>query len=51
LSEEKLSESTTCMRLVDPKLKESGWELDNIVREYKITNGKIVPEGRNAKKK
>jgi len=50
MSSEKLSESTTCMRLIDPKLKDSGWELNNIIREYKITNGKIVPQGRTGKR-
>jgi len=50
MSDEKLSESTTCMRLIDPKLKESNWDLENIVREYKITRGKIVPDGRSGKR-
>jgi type I restriction enzyme, R subunit len=50
MSDEKINESTTCMRLIDPKLKESGWELDDIDREYKITRGKIVPEGRSGKR-
>src|SRR5206468_9423720 len=50
LSEEKISESTTCMRHVDPKLKNSGWDLERIVREYSITKGKIVPEGKGGRR-
>lgn len=50
MSEEKISESTTCMRYIDPRLKESGWDLEKIVREYNITKGKIVPEGRSGKR-
>lgn len=51
MSNEKISESTTCMRYVDTKLKESGWELDKIVREYHINKGRIVPDGRTGKRK
>ena len=48
MSEEKLSESTTCMRYIDPKLKESGWDpIENIIREYHITKGQIVPSGKS----
>ena len=51
MSEEKISESTTCMRYIDPKLTdESGWSAEQIEREYQITNGRIVPEGRKAKR-
>ncbi len=50
MSDEKINESTTCMRLIDPKLKESNWELEDIDREYKITRGKIIPEGRSGKR-
>ncbi len=46
MSEEKLSESTTCMRYIDPKLKDSGWGLDTITREYHINKGQIIPEGK-----
>jgi len=50
LSEEDLSESTTCMRYIDPKLKESGWDPEKIIREYQITKGRIVPQGRGGKR-
>ncbi len=50
MSNEKISESTTCMRFIDPKLKDTGWELDKIVREYYINKGKIIPEGRTGKR-
>ena len=50
MSEEKISESTTCMRYIDPKLKDSGWDLDNIIREYYINKGKITPNGRTGKR-
>jgi len=29
---------------IDPKLQDSGWDPEGIVREYTITKGKIVPE-------
>ena len=47
MSEEKLSESTTCMRYIDPKLNDSGWDPEKIVREYHITKGQIVPSGKS----
>ena len=47
---EELSEATTCLRYIDPRLKESGWNVDKIIREYPITKGKIVPEGRTGKR-
>ena len=47
MSEEKISESTTCMRYIDPKLNESGWDPEKIVREYHITKGQIVPSGKS----
>lgn len=50
MENEKISESTTCMRYVDPKLETSGWELDKIIREYHINKGKIIPDGRSGKR-
>ena len=50
MSKERLSESTTCMRYIDPKLNESGWDLERIDREYHINKGKIIPEGRKGKR-
>jgi len=51
MSDEKLSESTTCMRHIDPKLKDSGWDLEKITREYHINKGQIIPEGKSGKRK
>lgn len=45
-----ITEAETCMWYVDPKLKESNWSLEQIRREYKITEGKIVPEGKGGKR-
>ena len=48
--DERVSEATTCHRYIDPKLHESGWDLDKIIREYRITKGRIVPKGRKGKR-
>lgn len=48
--EEELTEADTCMRFIDPILKDAGWEPEYVRREYKITQGKIVPEGRKGKR-
>src|SRR5688500_17270447 len=37
-----LSESDTRVKLIDPKLKKSGWEEDKIIREHLVTDGKII---------
>lgn len=37
-----LSESDTRVKLIDPKLKKSGWDESKILREYAITDGKII---------
>jgi len=50
MSKEKLSESTTCMRYIDPKLADVGWGAEYIIREYQITNGKIIPERRKSRR-
>jgi len=50
LSDDNLSEADTCMRYVDPQLKYSNWDPEHIRREYKITKGRIVPEGRSGKR-
>lgn len=47
---DELNEATTCARFIDPKLKESRWDLDNILREHHITHGKIIPDGRKGKR-
>ena len=47
MSEEKLSESTTRLRYIDPQLKESGWDPEKLIAEYKITEGQIVPSGKS----
>lgn len=50
MSDEKISEETTCLRYINPKLDDSEWELDKIVRNYTITKGKIIPDGRGGKR-
>jgi len=50
MSEDNISEETTCLRYINPKLTDSGWELDKIVRNYTITKGKIIPDGRSGKR-
>ena len=47
MSEEKLSESTTRLRYIDPALKESGWDPEKLVAEYEINKGQIVPSGKS----
>lgn len=49
MSQESFSESTTCMRYIDPKLNEAGWDPEKVIREYQITKGRIVPHGRGGK--
>ncbi len=50
MSDENISEETTCLRHINPKLEDSNWELDKIVRNYTITKGKIIPDGRSGKR-
>jgi predicted transport protein len=38
------------MRYIDPKLRDSNWDLEKVVREYSITKGKIVPEGKGGRR-
>ena len=47
MSDEKLSESTTRLRYIDPQLKESGWDPEKIIAEYHINKGRIVPSGKS----
>ena len=47
MSEDKISESTTCMRHIDPKLNESGWDLEKIIHEYHITKEQVVSPGKS----
>ena len=47
-----MNEAETRAELIDPKLKASGWGLvdgTKVLREYKITAGKIQPGGGRAK--
>jgi type I site-specific restriction endonuclease len=37
MSKDKISESITCIKYIDPKLNESGWDPEKIIREYHIT--------------
>ena len=50
MSNEPVNEAETCMHFIDPLLNGAGWPLTNIRREYKITKGKIVPEGKSGKR-
>ncbi|GBF36556.1 EcoAI/FtnUII family type I restriction enzme subunit R [Methanofervidicoccus abyssi] len=45
-----LNETETRIKLIDPKLHESGWSEDLIRREVKITEGRIIDEYGNRKK-
>ena len=47
---EVLNESTTCMRHINPKLTDSGWDNEHVLREFQINNGKIIPEGKKSKR-
>jgi type I restriction enzyme R subunit len=40
-----LSESDTRAKLIDPKLREAGWEESQIVRDRFITDGRIIVKG------
>jgi len=47
-----MNEAETRAELIDPKLKASGWgvvEGSRVLREYQITDGKIMPGGKRAK--
>ena len=48
--DENTTEEETRMRFIDPKLKEVGWQADLMRLEYRITNGRIIPEGRKGKR-
>ena len=37
-----LSESDIRVKLIDPKLKQSGWDESKIIREHTVTDGKII---------
>ncbi|OVE34161.1 type I site-specific deoxyribonuclease [Priestia aryabhattai] len=40
-----LSEADTRSKLIDPKLKDAGWDESKIQREYKVTDGRINFDG------
>ena len=48
--DETLSESTTCMRYIDPKIADSDWDLDKIERECQIAPGRIIPDGKRGRR-
>ena len=50
VEDDDLTEADTCMRYVDPLLFESQWSPEFIRREYKITKGRIIPEGKGGKR-
>src|SRR6266496_3831479 len=39
-------ESETCREYVVPRLRSAGWEPDQIIEQYAVTDGRIVPVGR-----
>ncbi len=41
-----LSEADTRSKLIDPKLKDAGWNEAQIQREYKVTDGRITFDGK-----
>ncbi len=43
------SESDTRFKLIDPKIKESGWRESNIVREYYFIDGRKLIGGKRGK--
>lgn len=45
------NEADTRAKLIDPKIKQSGWTEDSISREYYFTDGKIVLVGDETKRK
>lgn len=45
-----LSERDTEVKLIDPKLRESGWQEENIVREFYFQKGKIIIEGNEGRR-
>lgn len=45
-----LRETDTRVKMIDPQLKDSGWEEENISREFPIKKGKIVIEGNEARR-
>lgn len=45
-----LNESETCRELIIPALRASGWADEQIVDEYQITHGRIVPMGSRHKR-
>lgn len=45
-----ISETDTRVKIIDPQLKSSGWQEENIQREFYIQKGKIIIEGNEAKR-
>ena len=45
-----ISEADTRVKIIDPKLRDSGWEEENIKREFYFQKGKIIIEGNEAKR-
>lgn len=44
-----LNEANTCDRLITPAIKKAGYTTEEIFREYKINDGKIINEDENGK--
>ncbi|MEW6685849.1 MAG: hypothetical protein AB1393_06550 [Candidatus Edwardsbacteria bacterium] len=45
-----LSEADTGVKIIDPQLKSSGWEEEDIKRGFYFKKGKIIIEGNQAKR-
>lgn len=50
MTEDSISEATTCLRYVEPKLQDSGWDFNYVEKEYQIAPGNIIPDGRGGKR-
>ena len=47
---EKISETDTRVKIIDPQLRQSGWKEEDIKREFYFKKGKIIIEGNEAKR-
>jgi len=47
---ERISETDTRVKIIDPQLKASGWKEEDIRREFYFKKGKIIIEGNEAKR-
>ena len=47
---ERISETDTRVKIIDPQFKASGWKEENIRREFYFKKGKVIIEGNEAKR-